>query len=255
MPEEDPLLDYREIAEMTGLSESTLRAYRTQGRLPEPDELPAADRPRWLRSSIEQWMVTRPGQGTRTDLHRSIQITLALYRGALHGQQWGDGPWEAACQAAGAEPSIKMIAVRQMRAQNDIAEKLGVEAGTPVVHRSRQMLADDVVYQIHATWLPLSLIEGSRLAEPGIVAGGVFGELTRIGHTPASMSMRVGSRMPTRSEVRDMQLMQRTPVTVIERITKGAGGVVLELLRIASAGDRVEIMYEDLPLSGGARLL
>ena len=59
----DELLDYAAVAAMTGLATSTLRRYRSIGRLPEPDALPAPDRPRWLPATIRQWAATRPGRG------------------------------------------------------------------------------------------------------------------------------------------------------------------------------------------------
>lgn len=249
MRDTDPLLDYRDIAEMTGLSQSTLRTYRTQGRLPEPDELPAADRPRWRKSTVERWLTTRPGQGVRSDLRRPVPITLARYRGVVQpGGRQGDGPWETACRAAGMEPSIEMLGVRRERASASVAKRLGIEPGTPVVHRSRAMLADGVPVQLHSTWTPMSIAEGSRLTGHGIVAGGIFGELVRIGHPPVSVSETVGARMPTKTEVREMRILPRVPIVTIERITKGADGSVLELLRIASRADGVQITYEDLPL-------
>ncbi|MCM3882143.1 helix-turn-helix domain-containing protein [Frankia sp. R82] len=66
---DDPLLSYSEIATIAGVSAKTMRNYRAAGRFPPPDELPAPDRPRWRRSTVLDWLATRPGQGARTDLH------------------------------------------------------------------------------------------------------------------------------------------------------------------------------------------
>jgi predicted DNA-binding transcriptional regulator AlpA len=60
---EDKLLDYAGVAKRTGLAPSTLRRYRSIGLLPEPDELPVPDRPRWRESTIDEWMQNRPGRG------------------------------------------------------------------------------------------------------------------------------------------------------------------------------------------------
>ncbi|PZT71518.1 helix-turn-helix transcriptional regulator [Streptomyces sp. AC1-42T] len=62
------LWDYKRIAEETGLSVGTLRRYKKTGHMPAPDELPAPDRPRWYPTTITEWMASRPGRGTRTDL-------------------------------------------------------------------------------------------------------------------------------------------------------------------------------------------
>jgi hypothetical protein len=64
-PSERPgdLLSYQEVAKLAKVSAATLRGYRAAQRMPEPDELPAPDRPRWRRDTIETWLRTRPGRG------------------------------------------------------------------------------------------------------------------------------------------------------------------------------------------------
>jgi hypothetical protein len=68
MSDDDPLIGYTEMAKRAGVTTSTLRKYRSQGRLPEPDDVSVPDRPRWRASTFARWMAERPGQGTRTDL-------------------------------------------------------------------------------------------------------------------------------------------------------------------------------------------
>lgn len=65
---EDRLIGYADIAELAGVKPSTVRGYRAQGRLPEPDDLSVPDRPRWRLSTITAWIASRPGRGARTDL-------------------------------------------------------------------------------------------------------------------------------------------------------------------------------------------
>lgn len=61
----DALLDMAAIAAELGVGYATIRKYRSAGRLPEPDELPVPDRPRWRRATILAWQASRPGQGRR----------------------------------------------------------------------------------------------------------------------------------------------------------------------------------------------
>ena len=63
MTETTDLLCYADIAELTGLTAATLRRYKREGYMPAPDDLPVPDRPRWHRSTIDQWLTQRPGQG------------------------------------------------------------------------------------------------------------------------------------------------------------------------------------------------
>jgi predicted DNA-binding transcriptional regulator AlpA len=64
MADNDPLLSYSQIADLTGLTASALRRYRAGGYFPEPDEFPVPDRPRWRKSTIQGWLASRPGMGS-----------------------------------------------------------------------------------------------------------------------------------------------------------------------------------------------
>jgi hypothetical protein len=70
-PEE--LLSYGEIVDYAAsrgirMSRSSLRAYRSTGRMPPPDDQKFAQVPRWKRETIDRWLDDRPGQGYRSDL-------------------------------------------------------------------------------------------------------------------------------------------------------------------------------------------
>ncbi len=66
----EPLLDYTDIAELAGISPSTVRAYRSSGHLPQPDIQTSPRRSRWKLSTVRTWLENRPGVGARTDLWR-----------------------------------------------------------------------------------------------------------------------------------------------------------------------------------------
>ncbi|WP_328591870.1 helix-turn-helix transcriptional regulator [Candidatus Frankia alpina] len=79
----EPLLDYTDIAELAGISPSTVRAYRSSGHLPRPDIQTSPRRSRWKLSTVRTWLENRPGVGARTDLQRKREQT-----------EVGDGPGE-----------------------------------------------------------------------------------------------------------------------------------------------------------------
>ena len=59
------------FANRAGIAPNTARAYREQGRLPEPDvTIGEGERPTlgWSPETVDYWMTHRVGQGTRTDL-------------------------------------------------------------------------------------------------------------------------------------------------------------------------------------------
>lgn len=186
----------------------------------------------------------------RTDLHQPVRVRLAHFRGAaLSPAGIPGGPWGAACRAAGVEPFVEMVAVEHRTATADVAGYLGVEAGTPVVYRCRDCFADGVIVQRQEAWHPLDIARGSALELPGVIDMGIFAELARIGHRPASVSLvEILARQASQREAKLFGLALRVPVLVVARVTRDAAGRKLEFLRVTSAGNRVSFSYEDLPL-------
>ena len=62
-------LSYAEIADIIGVSASTLRSYYSTNRMPRPDAT-IGTTPGWTESTIQTWMQNRPGPGARTDLRK-----------------------------------------------------------------------------------------------------------------------------------------------------------------------------------------
>jgi hypothetical protein len=55
--------------------------------------------------------------------------------------------------------------------------------------------------------------------------------------------------MPTAEEIDLLRLRQNVPVMDAVRITRGAGGRVLQALRLVASGERNVFVYNDLPIS------
>lgn len=56
-------------AALAGVQIDTWRAYVTRGRAPKPDGVDETfGRRYWYRSTVQNWLSSRPGQGARTDL-------------------------------------------------------------------------------------------------------------------------------------------------------------------------------------------
>lgn len=62
------LLSYRDVSELMGISQGTLRNYRRRGYMPPPDVMVADDRPRWREATILEWKRQRTvGANTQRD--------------------------------------------------------------------------------------------------------------------------------------------------------------------------------------------
>ena len=77
MAEDEKLIGYPGVADLTGLEIGTIRVYRKRTRLREVEKLPIRDEdfpvpdrtfgqsPAWYPSTIEKWLAARPGRGRR----------------------------------------------------------------------------------------------------------------------------------------------------------------------------------------------
>lgn len=189
-------------------------------------------------------------KGTVVRDRTAVRIPLTRYSRVL-APGGTKGPWEQACADQGIDGRAEVVSVERIDAEERIAQALGIAPGSPVVYRQRHMWAGAQVAQIQKAWLPLELVEGTPLAEETKVEGGVYGALTALGHPPASTTETVTAQQPTPEDIEVMKLVPSTPVLVIERITFGEDGSVLEVLRSVGDADRVQAVYDQMPLNGG----
>jgi GntR family transcriptional regulator len=141
-----------------------------------------------------------------------------------------------------------MLAVEHQTADSELAYRLGIDNGAPVVLRSRMMLADGHPTQIQNAWYPLDLVDGTELAGPEKIVDGVFAALERMGHPPASATEEVAARAPTPEEAAMLRLGAGIPVLVVTRTTRDSDRVV-EVLEVVASGEATILAYEDLPLA------
>lgn len=186
-------------------------------------------------------------RGTVVRDRRLVRVPLSRYSAVMSPGRLG--PWETACESQGIEARVEVVGVQRRAAPVDIAALLGVPEDTQVVYRRRHMWAGSDVAQVQETWMPHDLVAGTPLARAGKVRGGVYAMLTQLGHPPAAVTETVRARVPTAEESSLLGLGASTPVLALERVTRDHQGVALEVLRVAANADRVEMVYDDLPLT------
>jgi GntR family transcriptional regulator len=146
-----------------------------------------------------------------------------------------------------------LIGVETTAATEQQAQWLAISAGQTVVVRRRTLLSNGRVTQLHASYLPFDLAEGTELAASSIVHGGVYRGLVRVGFLPTRRTEKVTARMPTRDEAGILDLGARTPVLDVVARTFGTAdgdpGRVLEALHIVAAADEAALLYRDLPIN------
>ena len=194
-----------------------------------------------------------PGRGRRrTTVRDSKRIRIAFSRYGSVMQPGGSaGPWESACAEQGLDGEMKTITVDSRPIGQDDAALLGVEPGSEVTYRLRHACVGAEILQVQQAWYPAGVALQAGLSSPAKVRGGIYGALTAAGLRPTAVDETIRGRMPTREEADLMRTGTGVPLLTVERITRGADGQALELLRVTAPADRIEFVYNNLPLTDG----
>ncbi|ONK09261.1 GntR family transcriptional regulator [Streptomyces sp. MP131-18] len=160
------------------------------------------------------------------------------------------GPWETACAERGLDGRMVVdLVAPAVRISESSTRLLQLPAKTEAVYRRRlAMIGSDDVVQTQDAWYPPDIARDTPLSKEKKIEGGVYRQLIALGHRPAAVNERVKARLPTEQEAGRLRIGGRVPVFEVTRLTISAERRPLELLRVIAPADRVELVYDDLPL-------
>ncbi|WP_433259762.1 GntR family transcriptional regulator (plasmid) [Streptosporangium sp. CA-135522] len=228
-PPGSPLPSHLELVERYGVSRSTVNT---------------------ALGFLEAERLTRgvPGQGVFVLEWRPVRVAVSRYAAVLEpGGQLG--PWETACQQAGVNGAMVTIGVDCVLASVEVAAALGLGEGAQVIRRSRHAMIDRMPVQLHTAFYPADLVEGTPLAGTAKVVGGVYAAMRAAGFLPAAADEKVSTRPADHDEAAQLGLRQGTPVLTVDRVTRDESRRPLEYLRMIIDPHRIELLYDDLPLT------
>jgi hypothetical protein len=90
-------------------------------------------------------------------------------------------PWAVVGVGRPAFPPQELIEVATVPAPPEVAGRLGIEEGAPVVMRRLRFLVDDQPVQLVKVYYDPRLVAGSQLEQPVTIEDGVHAELRRLG--------------------------------------------------------------------------
>lgn len=133
---------------------------------------------------------------------------------------------------------------RRVDADADVARRLGIEPGGPVMSTRYVFLADDEPIQLSHSWEPLAVTGGTAVEWPEDgAATGVVARMDAIGVRIDETVERITARPAIEVEAQELRLPLRGQfVFVIER-TYYAAGRPVETADITIPGDRYELVY------------
>jgi GntR family transcriptional regulator len=168
---------------------------------------------------------------------------LASDRFAREHREAGKAAFLAEAEKGGFRAHVDQIEVARIEAPAAIRERLRIDDKL-VLCRSRRYLADDRPVEVAVSYLPLSIAEGTAIAEIDTGPGGVYARLEDAGHTLDRFVEEVTARMPTAEERRRLELPVGVPVLVVVRTAYDITGTPVEVCDTAKAAPAFVLEYD-----------
>jgi GntR family transcriptional regulator len=199
------------------------------------------------RLKAEGLVVTSQGRGAfvRPKPHVRLLITGRNYR---KHRGLGLPGFNAQALEQGQAPEQQLLEVATVSAPAEVAIRLGIEDGSPVVVRRRVFLADAEPVALCDSYYPTGLADGTPIAQSQKIRGGVHAVI----EDPAGPIRRriarsiddLVSRMPTPQEAAALRLPQGVPVTRVLRTVLDSDDDPVEVQETIAVADRHEFRYE-----------
>lgn len=240
---------YRQIAD-------SLRRDITEGELEAGSKLPSErmliDRFDASRGTVRQALGLLKSEGLIESQHgRGVFVRerppirrKAHDRFLRRHRDEGRAAYLAEMQAEGREPRVEVFALGETEARGRVAELLDVPQGTTVFHRARRYFSDGTPVETATSYLPLELVEGTRIVEEDTGPGGIYARLEDEGNRLESFTEEVAARMPHPQEADMLELAPGVPVLHVLRTALRVDGTPVEVCDTLMAADRYVLSYQ-----------
>jgi GntR family transcriptional regulator len=169
---------------------------------------------------------------------------LASERFARQHRDRGKAAFLAEAEKIGYTAGVDSIRVHEAPVEADMAERLGIKAGDPVVVRARRYLANGEPVETATSYIPAEFARGTAITENDTGPGGIYARLEDAGHPLARFVEEVGARMPTPAERRALQLGPGVPVLTVVRTAFDDQDVAVEVCDTVKAAYAYVLEYD-----------
>lgn len=237
-----------------------LRASILDGRLEAGERVPSenelAKRYRTSRPTVRRALAllkaegllnTEQGRGVfvRPKPHVRLLLSGAAFR---RHRRAGLSGFNAQVEEQGETPEQRVLEVARVPAPGEVALRLGVAEGRRVIVRRRLFLVNGEPVAFCDSYYPVEIAQGTVLAKPERVAGGVYGVIEDAsGPIRGKLKRSVDDlvcRMPTPDEAEALKLPLGVPVVRILRTVYDSQGEAVEVQDTVAAADKHEFRYE-----------
>jgi len=141
------------------------------------------------------------------------------------------------------EPSGRLIESEDVAAPREVAERLGIRAGTKVLRLDTLSFADEVPISTSSSWFPLRLFPD--FLEVYRRTASISAAFAHYGHGDYRRAWTaVSARMPTRKEADLLRQSPKRPLLLAESVNVDAQGTPIQYAQARFAGERVQVVVE-----------
>lgn len=243
---------HRRIAE-------AIRADILTGRLqpgdPAPSENALAEEFATTRNTVRKGLALLKAEGLlvseqgRRSVVRPRPNVRMVSTGANHRAHRGSGRanFNAEVESQGRRPEQRLLEVARVPAPDEIAVRLRVVVGEPVLVRRRLFLVDGAPMQLCDGYYRPELVQSTAIAEHRLVKGGAHGVLEDpegpIRRRIVQFVEDLELRMPARTEIDALEIPAGVPVARVLRTAFDSQGEPIEVLDSVIPGDRYAFQY------------
>jgi len=193
-------------------------------------------------------LVTRQGSGAfvRPRSHVRLLVTGANFR---KHRGLGLPGFNAQALEQGQRPEQRILSVATVDAPAEIAMRLDLDEGSPVVLRRRVFMLEGEPAALCDSYYPADMVRGTAIGQPGRIRGGAYAVIEDPdGPIRRKISRSVDelvARMPTHEETVELRLLPGVPVVRVLRTVYDSDDRPVEVQDSVVASDRHEFRYEE----------
>jgi DNA-binding GntR family transcriptional regulator len=181
----------------------------------------------------EQWQVSRPT--VRRAIQDLVDDGLLVRRRGVGTQVVNDQvrrPFTLTSlyedlEASGRTPSTTVVELERVKAPADVAESLGVRAGTKVIHLVRLRSAGSQRLAVMQNWMPVAV--AGDLTVDALEERGLYSLLRDRGIRPHYAVQRLGARAASDEEAELLGIAPGAPLVTMRRAMQDDTGMPVEV--------------------------
>lgn len=175
---------------------------------------------------------------------RAPLMRLGHDRYSRRHRETGMTPFRAEIERQGRQARVEVPEVATVAAPPEVAERLVLKVGEPILRRRNHYFADDQLVFVGRTYVPLGIAADSPLLGPELGPGGIYARLEDLGHVIARSQEYVTSRMPSAEETAEFGLPPGVPVVEVLHTSVDQDGRPFEVTHFVLPADRNALSYE-----------